>query len=130
MPRGAGSQMNPNEKTWIYWVPCAFDGEEEKWLQIKLSPDAPPAPSFSLSTLASTLDTNTNTKPALTSTSTSTPKVYSVLGHQLAEVLDDTQLSRILGAGRLNISLRNALEVREVVDASRRASEWLRTFLR
>jgi hypothetical protein len=109
MPRGAGSQMNPNEKTWIYWVPCAFDGEEEqRWLQIKLSPNAAsPAPSFS-----------------------SAPKVDSVLGHQLAEVLDDTQLSGILGAGRLNISLRNAQEVREVVDLSRRASEGLRAFLR
>jgi hypothetical protein len=56
--------------------------------------------------------------------------VYSVLGHQLAEVLDDAQLSGMLGAGKLNISLENAQEVRAVVDVSRRASEGLRVFLR
>ena len=131
IPRGTGEQVGANEKTWIYWVPCAFDGEEEKWLQIKSSPNALPVASFSRSASASTLDantTNTNTKPTLTPTSTA--KVYSVLGHQPAKVLDDTQLSEILGAGKLKISLKNAQEVREVVDVSRRASEGLRAFLR
>jgi hypothetical protein len=56
--------------------------------------------------------------------------VYSVLSRQLAEVLDDTQLSGMLGAGKLNTSLKNAQEVRAVVDVSRRASEGLRAFLR
>jgi len=132
MPRGAGSQVTTDEKTWIYWVPCAFDGEEGKWLQIKSSPSALPVTSFSLSASASTLDTTTtNAKPRPTPlTSTSTAKVDSVLGHQLAEVLDDTQLSGILGAGKLNISLKNAQEVRSVVDVSRRASEGLGAFLR
>jgi len=137
MPRGAGIQVNPDEKMWIYWVPCAFDGEEERWLQIKSGPNVLPVTSFSLSASASTLDTtttnmNTNTKPR-SSPSTSTTAsagMYSVLGHQLAEVLDDTQLSGILGAGKLNISLKNAQEVRGVVDVSKRASEGLMAFLR
>ena len=135
IPRGAGRQVNADKKTWIYWVPCAFDGEEGKWLQIKSSPSASlPVTSFSPSTSASTLDTTTtNTKkprPTPLTSTTPTAKVYSVLGHQLAEVLDDTQLSAMLGAGKLNISLKNAQEVRGVVDISRRASEGLRTFLR
>ena len=131
IPRGAGNQGNLDEKTWIYWVPCAFDGEEEKWLQIKSSPNALPATSFSpsASTLDTTTTTNAKSRLALL-TSTSTAKVYSVLGHQVAEVLDDTQLTRMLGAGKLNISLKNAQEVRGVVDVSRRASEGLRAFLR
>ena len=125
--------MNADEKTWIYWVPCAFDGEEEKWLQIKSSPSALPVTSFSPSASASSLDTTTtNAKPrsAPLASTTSTPKVYSVLGHQLAKVLDDAQLSGMLGAGKLNISLKNAQEVRGVVDVSRRASEGLKAFLR
>jgi hypothetical protein len=132
IPRGAGSQVNADEKTWIYWVPCAFDGEEEKWLQIKSSPSALPVTSFSPSASASSLDTTTtNAKPrSAPLASTTTAKVYSVLGHQLAEVLDDAQLSGMLGAGKLNISLKNAQEVRAVVDVSRRASEGLRVFLR
>ena len=133
IPRGAGSQVTADEKTWIYWVPCAFDGEEEKWLQIKSSPTALPVTSFSPSASASTLDTTTtNTKPrsAPLASTASTAKVYSVLGHQFAEVVDDAQLSWMLGAGKLNISLKNAQEVRAVVDVSRRASEGLRAFLR
>jgi len=132
IPRGAGRQVNADEKTWIYWVPCAFDGEQGKWLQIKSSPSALPVTSFSPSASifdTTTTNTNTNTKPTLTST-TSTAKVYSVLGHQVAEVLDDAQLSEILGAGKLKISLKNAQEVRGVVDVSRRAGEGLRAFLR
>jgi hypothetical protein len=133
IPRDAGSQVNADEKTWIYWVPCAFDGEEEKWLQIKSSPSALPVTSFSPSASASSLDTTTtNAKPrsAPLASTTSTPKVYSVLGHQLAKVLDDAQLSGMLGAGKLNISLKNAQEVRGVVDVSRGASEGLKAFLR
>jgi hypothetical protein len=134
IPRGAGRQVNADKKIWIYWVPCAFDGEEEKWLQIKSSPSASPVTSFSPSASASTLDTTTtNTKkptPTHLTSTTPTAKVYSVLGHQLAEVLDDTQLSAMLGAGKLNISLKNAQEVKGVVDMSRRASERLRAFLR
>ncbi|KIM42271.1 hypothetical protein M413DRAFT_70883 [Hebeloma cylindrosporum] len=91
IPRGTGSQVHADEKTWIYWVP---------------SP------------------------PSSSSSSSSNAKVYSVLGRQVAEVLDDNQLSRILGAGKLNISLTNAQEVREVVEVSRRASDGLRAFLR
>jgi len=121
MPKGAGIQVNPDEKTWIYWVPCTFDGSaEERWLQIKSSPSALPVPS-SFSPSSSALDTNTKPRPP-----TTTAKVYSVLGHRLAEVLDDTQLSGMLGAGKLNVSLRNAQEVKGVVDVSRRASEGLR----
>ena len=121
MPKGAGIQVNPDEKTWIYWVPCTFDGtEEERWLQIKSSPSALPVPS-SFSPSSSALDTNTEPRPP-----TTTAKVYSVLGHRLAEVLDDTQLSEMLGAGKLDVSLRNAQEVKGVVDVSRRASEGLR----
>ena len=118
IPRGTGSHVTADEKTWIYWVPCALDGEEERWLQIKSSPSLD----------KTTTNTNTNTKPTLTS-NTSTAKVYSILGHQTAEVLDDAQLSEILGAGKLKISLKHAQEVRGVVDVSRRASEGLRTFL-
>jgi hypothetical protein len=131
---GVGKQVGVNERSWLYWVPCAFDGEEERWLQIKANPNALPFAFFSSSVPASTSDTtttnaDTNTKPTFTSM-TSAANVYSVLGHQPAEVLDDTQLSEILGAGKLNISLKNAQEVREVVDMSRRASEGLRAFLR
>ncbi|KIM42270.1 hypothetical protein M413DRAFT_444704 [Hebeloma cylindrosporum] len=150
IPRGTGSQVHADEKTWIYWVPCAaFDGEEDnnnnnhRWLQIKSSPVALPASSTSFSpssldTTTTTANTNTNpntmnnAKPPKSApfiSTTSTAKVYSILGHQFAEVLDDTQLSRILGAGKLNISLKNAQEVRGVVEVSRRASEGLRAFL-
>ena len=83
-------------------MPCAFDGEEEKWSQIKSSPSA------SASSLDTTTGTNNKSRSAPLASTTSTAKVYSVLGHQLAEVLDDTQLSGMLGA--------------EVVDMSRRAS--------
>ena len=110
--------MTADEKTWIYWVPCALDGGEERWLQIKSSPSLD----------KTTTNTNTNTKPTLTS-NTYTAKVYSILGHQVAEVLDDAQLSGILGTGKLKISLKHAQEVRGVVDVSRRSSEGLRAFL-
>ena len=74
------------------------------------------------------MNANAKSRPA-PFTSATTAKVYSVLGHQLAEVLDDTQLSGMLGAAKLNVSLRNAQEVRGVVDVSRRASEGLRAAL-
>ncbi|KAF8716706.1 hypothetical protein AX14_012228 [Amanita brunnescens Koide BX004] len=46
-------------------------------------------------------------------------KNLTVLGRCTAEVLDDRQLSALLGAGNLNISLSHAKEVKEVVELSR-----------
>ncbi|KAF8349378.1 hypothetical protein F5887DRAFT_914353 [Amanita rubescens] len=46
-------------------------------------------------------------------------KNMTVLGRCTAEVLDDGQLSALLGAGNLNISLKHANEVRETVERSR-----------
>ncbi|KAF8904706.1 hypothetical protein CPB84DRAFT_653203 [Gymnopilus junonius] len=136
IPRGAGSQVNADEKTWLYWVPC----ENGEWLQIKsttsLSAPSTSTSSNSLSTSPSASNPNLSSTPPSKPSSlprlgnTSTAKVYSVLGHQLAEVLDDKQLSGLLGAGKLNISLKDAQEVRGVVDVSRRASEALMAFLR
>jgi hypothetical protein len=121
IPRGAGNRAE-SEKTWIYWVPC----EGGQWLQIKSSPSG-----------FTTSDSSSIIKSASASRSktpmSNTPNegnVYSVLGHQIAEVLDDKQLSRILGAGNLNISLKDAEEVKSVVEVSRRASEGLLEFLR
>ncbi|KAF5355310.1 hypothetical protein D9758_006018 [Tetrapyrgos nigripes] len=119
--RGAGNSPE-TEKTWFYWVPC----EGGEWLQIKSG----------LSGL-----THSDSSSAVNSASASRSKtpvgntpnagnVYSVLGHQVAEVLDDQQLSRILGAGNLNISLKHAEEVKGVVEVSRRGSEDLVAFLR
>lgn len=42
-----------------------------------------------------------------------------VSGRCMAEVLDDRQLSALLGAGNLNISLKHAKEVKEAVELSR-----------
>jgi hypothetical protein len=52
-------------------------------------------------------------------------KNLTVLGRCTAEVLDDGQLSAILGAGMLNISLTNAKEVKEVAELSRLGVEAL-----
>jgi hypothetical protein len=46
-------------------------------------------------------------------------KNLTVLGRCTAEVLDDGQLSAILGAGTLNISLTHTKEVKEVAELSR-----------
>jgi hypothetical protein len=49
----------------------------------------------------------------------------TVLGKRTAEVLDDGQLSSLLGAGKLNIGLAHVREVREITDISRMAAESL-----
>jgi len=46
-------------------------------------------------------------------------KNMTVLGRCTAEVLDDEQLSALLGAGALNISLTHTKEVKEIVELSR-----------
>jgi len=46
-------------------------------------------------------------------------KSLTVLGRCTAEVLNDGQLSALLRAGTLNISLTHAKEVKEVVELSR-----------
>ncbi|KAF5355311.1 hypothetical protein D9758_006017 [Tetrapyrgos nigripes] len=119
--RGAGNPAE-SEKMWIYWVPCK-GGE---WLQIKSGPSG-------LTTSDSSSAVNSASASRSKTPVGNTPnagKVYSVLGHQVAEVLDDQQLSRILGAGSLNISMKHAEEVGGVVEVSRRASEDLVAFLR
>ncbi|KAL0063932.1 hypothetical protein AAF712_009122 [Marasmius tenuissimus] len=120
--RGAGSSVYADEKTWIYWVPC----EGGQWLQIKSNP----AMILDLSILSKTPSASTSTVNSASGLKSggprlnhaSPPKIHSVLGQQTAEVLDDKQLTRMLGIGRLNISLKSAQEVRGVVEVSRRAS--------
>ncbi|KAF5355309.1 hypothetical protein D9758_006019 [Tetrapyrgos nigripes] len=126
IPRGTGTAAE-TEKAWIYWVPC----EGGEWLQIKSGPSTSVSSSTTVNSAFTTAFTSTS-KPSSISPG-STPNdgnVYSVLGHQVAEVLDDEQLSRILGAGNLNISLKHAEEVKDVVEISRKASENLIAFLR
>ncbi|KAF8910513.1 hypothetical protein CPB84DRAFT_1763853 [Gymnopilus junonius] len=55
-------------------------------------------------------------------------KAGSVLGQQTVEVLGDDAVSRVLGAGNLNISLKDAKEVTEIVAISRRAVDGLLSF--
>ncbi|KAF8345103.1 hypothetical protein F5887DRAFT_917629 [Amanita rubescens] len=56
-------------------------------------------------------------------------KNQTMLGRCTAEVLDDGQLSALLGAGTLNISLSRAEEVKEVVEFSRVGVEALFSLL-
>ncbi|KAL0566052.1 hypothetical protein V5O48_015960 [Marasmius crinis-equi] len=125
--RGAGSQVTADEKTWIYWVPC----EGGEWLQLTTSPSrislAPETLPKSFSSIQSM--SSQNTRPGFRLGSASA-KVQSILGHQVAEIMDDKELSRFLGAGKLNISIKHASEVRGVVEISRRANEALLAFLR
>ena len=85
--RGTGSQVNVEEQTWIYWIPC----ETGDWLQFKCR--------------------------------------GAVLGRQTGEVLTETQLDRILGAGNLNISLKDVADVKSIVGTSREAAKNLLEFL-
>ena len=113
------------ENTWIYWVPC----EDGQWLQIKGNPTI----SLGSSSLSKT---SVNTSPSFKSGlapglgNASPAKIHSVLGRRTAEVVDDNQLTRTLGTGRLNISLKDVQEVRSVVELSRRATEALLEFLK
>jgi hypothetical protein len=56
-------------------------------------------------------------------------KNLAVLGRCTAEVLEDEQLSALLGAGTLNISLTHAKEVKEVANLSRLGVEALFSLL-
>ncbi|KAF8964209.1 hypothetical protein BDZ97DRAFT_917807 [Flammula alnicola] len=56
-------------------------------------------------------------------------KRSTVLGEQVATVLDHGQLSTLLGAGKLRISLKDAEEVREVAKLSQQAAEYLLSLL-
>ncbi|KDR73984.1 hypothetical protein GALMADRAFT_250714 [Galerina marginata CBS 339.88] len=53
----------------------------------------------------------------------------TVLGKITAEVMDDIQLTKKLGAGNLNISLKDAEDVKGIVDYSRKAANCLLPFL-
>ncbi|KAL0570307.1 hypothetical protein V5O48_011658 [Marasmius crinis-equi] len=121
LARGLGNQGAMDEKFLIYWVPC--DGGE--WLQIKTR--------VSVSTSSSTSKTSLGSPTSVGSSSRqgdTLPGRPTVLGHQVAEVVDDKELSRLLGAGTLNISLKHASEVMDVVETSRGATKVLLTLLR
>ncbi|KAF8904701.1 hypothetical protein CPB84DRAFT_1845237 [Gymnopilus junonius] len=47
------------------------------------------------------------------------------LGKRTADVLNDDQLTKVLSAGNLHISLKISLEVKEIVDIARKAAELL-----
>jgi hypothetical protein len=53
----------------------------------------------------------------------------TVLGKRTAEVLDGEQVTGVLGAGNLNISLAHVKEVEEIVRLSQKATESLLYFL-
>jgi len=51
------------------------------------------------------------------------------LGKRTAEVVGDSQLTRILSTGNLHISLKNSLEVKDIIDISRKAAKLLVSLL-
>jgi hypothetical protein len=53
----------------------------------------------------------------------------SILGKRTAEVMTDTQVTKMLSMGNLNISLKEAEELKGILDISRKATNHLLSVL-